>query len=77
MFKHRQSIKPPAKQTEHEQEMAALLALHERALKDDALCEAILVGSGVFVRMADGKFAVAKPYDKVIVSNTQHGEISG
>lgn len=68
MFKNRQSINPPAKQTKHEQEMAALRTLHERALKDDALRDAILVGSGVFVRTADGKLAVAKPYEKVIVS---------
>lgn len=68
MFKNRQSINAPAKQTKHEQEMTALRSLHERALKDDALRDAILVGSGVFVRTAEGKLAVAKPYDKVIVS---------
>jgi hypothetical protein len=68
MFKNRQSINTPAKQTKHEQEMAALRAFHERVLKDDALREAILVGSGVFVRTAGGELAVAKPYDKVIVS---------
>ncbi len=68
MFKHRQSINTPPKQTKHEQEMAALRAHHERVLKDDALREAILVESGLFVRTADGKLAVAKPYEEVIVS---------
>jgi len=56
------------KQTKHEREMAILRNHHERVLKDKALREATLVGAGVFVRASDGTLAVAKPYDKVIVT---------
>lgn len=56
------------KQTKHQREMTILRAHHERILKDGVLREATLVGSGVFVRGADGKLVVAKPYDQVIVS---------
>ena len=56
------------KQTKHQQEMEILQAHHERVMKDAALRAATLIGAGVFMRTADGKLAVAKPYDKVIVS---------
>ncbi|WP_282445637.1 hypothetical protein [Massilia antarctica] len=36
-------------------------------MNDAALCEAMLVGAGIFVRTVDGKLVVAKPYEKVIV----------
>lgn len=61
------SVTSSAKQTKHEQEMAVLRAHHERVMKDTALREATLLGAGVFVRNAEGKLAVAKPYDQVIV----------
>jgi hypothetical protein len=64
---HRPSATTSVKQTKHEQEMAILRAHHERVLQNGALREATLVGSGVFVRTSDGKLAVAKPYNKVIV----------
>ncbi len=66
--KYLQSGNTSAKQTRHEQEMAILRAHHERVMQDGALREASLVGAGVFVRTAEGKLVVAKPYDKVIVS---------
>jgi hypothetical protein len=64
----RQPANTAAKQTKHEQEMATLRAHHERVMTDRALREATLVGAGVFVRTSEGTLAVAKPYDKVIVS---------
>lgn len=65
---HRQFVDASAKQTKHEQEMEILRTHHEHVLKDSALREAALVGAGVFVRTADGKIAVAKPYKEVITS---------
>lgn len=47
--------------------MEILRAYHERLLLDGALRAETLVASGVFVRTKDGKLAVAKPYEKVIV----------
>ena len=57
-------IAASAKQTKHQQEMTILREHHARMLKDGALREATLVGSGLFVRSADGKLVVAKPYDQ-------------
>jgi hypothetical protein len=64
---NRQSVSSSVKYSTHEQEMAKLREHHERVMKDSALREATLVGAGVFVRTTEGKLAVAKPYDKVIV----------
>lgn len=61
------SVSSPSAPTKHEQEMAILLTHHERIMKDAALREAMLVGAGIFIRNSDGKLAVAKPYEKVIV----------
>jgi hypothetical protein len=65
---HRQSLSSSSKMTKHQQEMDVLRAHHERVLSNGALREASLVKAGVFVRTADGKLTVAKPYDKVITS---------
>ncbi len=63
----RQSTPASGKQTKHQQEMTVLRAHHEKVMRDSALRQAALVGSGVFVRNSDGKLVVAQPYDKVIV----------
>ncbi|MDM5177306.1 hypothetical protein PO883_08875 [Massilia sp. DJPM01] len=69
MSKNRQqSLNSPVKLTKHQQEMDILRAHHERIMSDASLRQATLVGAGIFVRTADGKLAVAKPYDKVITS---------
>lgn len=64
---YRQSLLGHAKPTKHEQEMEKLRAHHERLMKDASLRKAALIDSGVFVRTADGKVTVAKPYQQVII----------
>lgn len=62
----RQSLNSPAKLTKHQQEMGILQAHHDRIMNDASLRQSTLVDAGIFVRNADGKLTVAKPYDKVI-----------
>lgn len=68
MFKKEHCFGILPKQTKHEKEMEILRRHHERLMNDDAMRTATLIGAGLFVRTADGKLAVAKPFDQVIVS---------
>lgn len=62
----RQSLNSPAKLTKHQQEMGILQAHHDRIMNDASLRQSTLIDAGIFVRHADRKLTVAKPYDKVI-----------